>query len=461
MGDILIIEDEPTLADDMCQYLVLAGHDAAYVSTGSDAMARVLVQPPDLIILDHQLPDMTGLEIMRHVRERGSRAAVIMVTAHADVPIAVAALKDGAADFLTKPVALEELGAAVDTALRRRHVEQRLAYFRNAEQARGTIIGTSSAMGVVHKMIQRVTASPALASAVPPTVLITGETGTGKDLAAQTIHYNGPRSAAQFVRVNCTALPDQLVESELFGHVRGAFTDAHTDKRGLFEIAEGGTVFLDEIGHMKLPLQAKLLSVLERRRYRQLGATREREANIHVIAATNRDLEDAVRRGEFRRDLYHRIRTLAIHLPSLRERIGDIAPLAEYFLMLHATRFGVAADQFSEAALSKLENYSWPGNVRELSHTIESAVLLAENGLVECDALRCGRGADPGGPVGHKVMTVDFAAEHPTLEDIQHHVIEHALSLTDRNYTRAAQLLGISRDAIRYRLDKRQGTSDA
>ncbi len=459
MGSILVIEDEPILARNICEMLTLAGHTAKSEESGIAGVQATGACIPDVILLDFKLPDIDGFEVMRRLAEVGCRAAIIMMTAHGNVEMAVRAIQSGAVDFLAKPLSLDELQIFVERALVQRRALERLEYFRGRERScvpEDLIVGQSKEICDIRSLVDRITSSSALTSELPLSVLITGETGTGKDLIAQIIHDSGPRRQAQFVHINCTTLPKQLIESELFGHSKGAFTDARADRPGLFEVAEGGTIFLDEIGHMELATQVKLLSVLEQRRFRPVGSSHEKKANVHVIAATNRDLDQAVRDGSFREDLYHRLRTLTIHMPPLRERQHDIPLLASYFLELNAARFGLNISGFTPKALQQLQAYAWPGNVRELAHTIENAVLMSEtNEINEC-GMYLGS-PDPGYTARQPTtIEVDFSGPCPTLDEFQRQVIQAVLDATSNNSSQAARILGISRDAIRYRLEKGQ-----
>lgn len=461
MADIVVIEDETVLARNIAELLGMAGHDVRVVGTGQEGVDETRKDPPDLVLLDFRLPDIDGFEVLRRLHEDNSRAAVVMMTAHGNIPMAVRAMKAGVGDFLCKPLDLDELQLIVAHALRRHRNTRSLEYFKSRDRLvvdREPIIGESNVAEKLRVTIKRLAQSKALESEVPPSVLITGETGTGKDLAARVLHYAGPRKNAQFVHVNCTALPERLIESELFGHTKGAFTDARGDKAGLFEVADCGTIFLDEIGHMKGPLQAKLLHVLEHRTLRRLGATRERSVNVHVIAATNRDLLKAVEAGEFRRDLYHRLCTLSIHLDPLREREGDICVLAEHFRREYALKFGLRITSFSLAARQRMLAYRWPGNVRELSHVVESAVLLADRSEIDEQHLNLFDNRSTIEPVAShepgKTITIDFDADPPTLNDVEQDILHAALVASNHNVTRAARLLGISRDAVRYRLER-------
>lgn len=462
MASILVVEDEPILSRNIRDALEFAGHDAICAATGEQAIEAVARHRPDIVLLDYRLPGMNGLEVLLQLRKAGSTTAVIMATAHGNIDIAVEAMKAGASDFLTKPLELKELELVIDRVLKQQAVAAELDYFRRRERTASSgdqIIGDSKPMRQVKAFIERITSTPALSSKHPPSILITGETGTGKDLAARAIHYAGPRCDAQFVHVSCTAIPDHLAESELFGHVKGAFTDARSDKRGLFEVADHGTLFLDEIGHMPIMLQAKLLGVIERRTIRPVGATRERTIDVHVVAATNRDLQKAIEIGEFREDLYHRLRVLTLPMPPLRDRGEDRIQLANRFLRMHADRFNVRVERFDDEAIDAINAYKWPGNVRELLHAVESAVLVADGPIIGAEHLGIKvpsqtERLDIELAGGHKSIKLDFGGDCPKLEEVEHEIILAALEFSKHNLSRAARILGISRDAIRYRLEK-------
>lgn len=462
MANIVIIEDEQILARNMADCLRFAGHEAEVVHRGEEGLMAIERIEPEIVLLDYRLPGIDGLEVLARMKSQGTTAATIMITAHGNIETAVQAMKNGASDFLTKPLDLQQLQLVVARMMTYRKTTAELGYFRDRERidaACDRIIGESQPMLDVKSLVHRITSTPVLASNMPPSVLVLGETGTGKDLVARAIHYSGPRKDAQFVHVNCTAIPDHLVESELFGHVKGAFTDARTNKLGLFEVADRGTVFLDEVGHMPLPLQAKLLAVLEQRVVRPVGGTKDRAVDVHVIAATNRNLTEAIEAREFRDDLYHRLRVLTIHTPPLRERGDDVMKLAEHYLRHYATRFGIKATGFADDAIQLVQRYDWPGNVRELMHAIESAVLIADSPTIRADHLNI-HVAEPSGAMDinlgatGKTITVDFEEGGTTLEDAEYEIIRGALDHANHNLSRAARMLGISRDAIRYRLDK-------
>lgn len=462
MASILVIEDENILAKNICDALRFAQHDATSARTGEEGLTAAEKNKPDVILLDYRLPGMDGLDVLRELKKQGGAASVVMMTAHGNIDAAVEAMKLGAVDFLTKPLDLIELQIIIKRVLEQQRLAGQLDYFRERERATAgfdQIIGESRAISELKRLIQRLVSTPALASAEPPSILITGETGTGKDLVARAIHYAGPRRDEPFVHVNCTALPDHLVEAELFGHVKGAFTDARTDKRGLLECADGGTVFLDEIGHMPQGLQAKLLQALEHRTIRPVGATKEKKINVHFLAATNRRLEEAIETNEFREDLYHRLRTLSIHLAPLRERGDDVLLLSDHFRKLYLSKFGLPTLLYSAETVEAIRLYDWPGNVRELAHVIESAVLTADGPRIRPEHLNI-QAVAPGDAVteiqvsGSSSITIDFSNNCPTLEEVEYQIIAAALQYSKHNLSRAARILGISRDAVRYRLER-------
>jgi two-component system, NtrC family, response regulator AtoC len=472
MASILVIEDELILAKNVCDALRFDGHDASTVRTGEEGIEIAESESPDLVLLDYRLPGIDGLSVLNELSRRAVPAAVVMMTAHGNIETAVAAMKAGAVDFVTKPLDLKELQLLINRVLETRRLRGELQYFRERERASGSldqILGESKSIDDVKKMILKLVSTPALAMTDPPSILITGETGTGKDLIARAIHYAGPRKDGPFVHVNCTALPEHLVEAELFGHVKGAFTDARADKRGLLECAENGTAFLDEIGHMPASLQAKLLQSIEHRTIRPVGGTKDRKINVLFIAATNRDIEEAISQRDFRDDLYHRLRTLSIHLAPLRERGDDALLLAHHFIDKFAARFGIGKLTISNAAADIIAQHDWPGNVRELAHVLESAVVMVDGTTVTPDHLNVQLATASTDTTniqvaGGKTIALDFSGDCPTLEEIEFQIIEAAVEHSKHNLTRAARVLGISRDAVRYRMErfkKRKSDGDA
>lgn len=467
MAKIFVVEDELVLAKNVCDKLRAHGYTAEMRHNCADALAAVAAVNPDVILLDIRLPDGDGLELLPQLRAEVPTARMIVMTAHGNERIAVDAMKAGAFEYLTKPVDLDELKLVVDRAIDQRQVADNLDFLRNQEaQTSGLdrILGESPAITQIKETIAKLTRSNVLALPDPPTVLITGETGTGKDLAARALHYDGPRRAKPFIQVNCTALPATLFESELFGHLKGAFTSATGSKRGLFEVAEGGTIFLDEIGHLDLEMQAKLLHAIEHREIRPVGATEVRSINVHIVAATNRDLDDAVEAGEFRRDLYHRLRVVQLHLPPLRSRRDDAVILARYFLGRHSERFGMRGKRFSDEAIDRIGSHVWRGNIRELSHVIESALLHADGNVVEAAHIPASNDESDGaftddsslaiGVGDDRMIRLNFDNGCPSLDEIEHTILSAAYEHTGGNLSRAARILGITREALRYRLNR-------
>jgi DNA-binding NtrC family response regulator len=447
---ILIVEDEPVLARNLRRSLERIGHTVAAVESGEAGLDYVQGVRPDLILLDNRLPGASGLETLKALRAHDASLLVIMMTAFATLEDAVSAMRMGAADFVRKPIGLAELELAIDRAVQHERLQQELRYHRGKRDGHGGggLLGSSEAMERVRRTLERLRGIQR-ARGGGPTILITGETGTGKGLLARTLHAEGARSAGPFIEINCTAIPETLLEAELFGYEKGAFTDARTAKPGLVEAAERGTLFLDEIGHVSGAVQAKLLKVMEERTIRRLGSVRDRPTDVWILAATNRDLELAVRRGDFREDLYHRLRVLELTMPPLRERGDDVLELAEHFLVQHAAQYGVAAPTLSASAREALRAYRWPGNVRELANVMERAVLLAEHGTLEPKDLAM---LPPQAPASE--FRVTFPPTGIVWADLERSLIEQALAQAGGNQVRAAKLLGLSRDALRYRMEK-------
>ncbi|MFQ5411242.1 MAG: sigma-54-dependent transcriptional regulator [Phycisphaerae bacterium] len=461
MSRVLIVEDERVLAKNLQEKLRAGGHDVRVSHTCKDALTINTGFSPEVIILDLRLPDGDGLDILPKLKAESPSTNVIVATAHGNERIAVDAMKAGASEYLTKPIDLDELQMVVDRSLNQQQISDNLSYLRGQEEecsGLDRIIGDTEPVRSFKDTVRRLTRTEVLGLPEPPTVLITGETGTGKDLAARAIHYHGPRGKKPFIPVNCTAIPVTLFESELFGHLRGAFTSASQSKRGLFAVAEGGTVFLDEIGHLDPEMQAKLLHTIEHREIRPVGATETHSVNVHIIAATNRDLAAAVEAGEFRRDLYHRLRVIEINLPPLRERPDDIPVLALHFLAQHCRRFGMATKRFSDDALYVLRNHSWRGNIRELSHLLESSILQVDGDVIEAHDLPLISDA-VGGDIrietsSGRTIQIDFEKGEPKLDEIEQSILLAAFEYTGQNLSRAARILGITREALRYRLTK-------
>jgi two-component system, NtrC family, response regulator AtoC len=445
---VLIVDDEELIRWSVAERLRSDGYEVAEAGTAADALEQA-EQGVDLVLLDYGLPDEDGLVVLRKIRELDPDTLVIMLTARAGVESVVDAMKAGAFDYATKPFDLDDVALRVARALETTRLRRELRTLRDTlsrPYSLGSIIGESEVMQRLKTLVRKVASSPG------STVLLTGESGTGKDLIAKVIHYSSSRSARPYLNVTCSALPETLLESELFGHERGAFTDARQQKRGLFEQADEGTVFLDEIGEMTPALQAKLLRFLEEKAFRRVGGTGDIRVDVRVIAATNRNLEEQVRTGRFRDDLYYRLNVLRVEVPPLRVRQDDLPLLAQYFIDMYSKEFKRPVKGLSQVAEAALRNYGWPGNVRELRNLVERAVLLCENDLLQpgdFESLHAARSSSGSGHGGF-----ELPPEGVNLEDVEKSLVIQALERAGGNQTRAAALLGLHRDQIRYRVEK-------
>lgn len=447
---VLIVDDELLFAKAVARRLTRSGYVCEHAATLAAARTAREGFEPDLILLDLRLPDGSGLDFLRELRE-ASKVPVIVMTAYGEVEDAVQAMKCAASDYLKKPLDLDELLLNVEKVLQARELDRRLEYSRVREHTRtGSVglLGESAALRAVREQARKIAALVASEGA-PPTVLITGETGTGKDVTARLLHETSCRADRPFVHVDCAALPKDLIEAELFGHVKGAFTHAVAERTGLIEAAEDGVVFLDEIAEIPLELQAKLLAVLERRNLRRVGSSQERRVNAWFIAATNRAVEDMVASGDLRSDLYFRLNVLSLALPPLRERGEDIVVLAERFAAEIGRRYGVPTPRFSDSAKRALLAYGWPGNVRELSHVVERAVLLAQEEQVDARDLGL-----PAASVPSSASSELAVLDQMTLEEVEKLMIERALVMSGDNVSEAARRVGLTRMAMRYRMQK-------
>jgi DNA-binding NtrC family response regulator len=444
---VLVLDDERLVRWSLSQRLRADGLEITEASTAAEA---VQAAPPDAAILDYRLPDGDGISVLKKLRAVDPDLPVIMLTAHTDTDLIVEAIKAGASDYITKPFEVDDVALRLSRVIEATRGARELRRLKE-DLARpfsfGSLIGDSDPMQRVKALARKVAQSPT------STVLLTGESGTGKDLLAKVIHYGSSRAARPFMNITCSALPETLLESELFGHERGAFTDARQQKRGLFEQADDGTVFLDEVAETVPSFQAKLLRFLEEKAFRRLGSTSDIKVDVRVIAATNQDLEKTVRDGKFREDLYYRLNVLRIEMPPLRERGSDIVLLAEHYIRVFSQEFRRPVRRLSAAAEQALLAYSWPGNVRELRNLIERAVLLAESEDLEpsdFDTAHTLRGPAEARASGG----IELPEQGLDIEEVEKKLVVLALERTRGNQTKAAALLGLHRDQIRYRIEK-------
>ncbi len=463
---ILIVDDEKLVCWAISRKCAEFGFQSIQAETAEQALQQVASESPDAILLDVHLPDMSGIALLEKLKQAPDMPPVIMMTADPQLEDVKTALRLGAYDFIGKPIQFEELSVTLQNAMETSSLRTEVESLRG-EMRRRTgyheVVGVSRKITELMKFVYKVAASEA------STILIQGESGTGKDLIAKAIHYKSSRKDKPFVAINCSAIPESLMEAELFGHERGAFTDAKAMKKGLFEMADGGTLFLDEIGELSPLLQAKLLRVLEDQLIRRVGGVRDIQVNVRVIAASNRDLERAVREGHFRQDLYYRLAIISIFLPNLRERKEDIPPLVDFFVAHYNRKFRKSVQGLTEDARRLILDYNWPGNVRELKNALERAMILAEGPLLEAEDLpiavaggSLGAAAEPSStfvtPSGWKpkrsLPPLSIPEGGTSLEEMEHAMVEMALRQSHGNQIKAARLLDISRDALRYKMKK-------
>lgn len=440
---ILLVEDEEKLRRALELHLRSLGFEVTVAASAEDALGSM--DRADLVLTDLRLPGMDGVEFLSRIRLTNSVSPVILMTAYGTVESAVEAMRKGASDFLTKPFSLDHLTSVIERALEMRALRDENRKLREELGKRydlENIIGRSAPMQEVFQLVMRV--APAKS-----TVLIAGESGVGKDLIARAIHYHSPRRERPFVKINCTAIPENLMESELFGYEKGAFTGANTSKPGKFEEANTGTVFLDEIGDVTPAVQVKLLRILQEREFERLGSNKTLGIDVRVIAATNQDLRVALEQGTFREDLFYRLNVVPINMPPLRKRKEDIPYLAQYFLNKFARESGRQMEGLSEEAIQLLESHYWPGNVRELENVIERAVVLARSSRLTPEDIRLD-------DIHKKPVAADdlFLPPGMTLDDYEKWLIQEALRRAKGNKSQAARLLGITRNAFRYRLSQ-------
>ncbi len=440
---VLIVEDEDKLRRVLELQLRSAGFEADLASSAEEALK--LVDRADLILTDLRLPGMDGLELLALIRRQNMQTPVLVMTAYGTIEAAVKAMKAGAADFLPKPFSLDHLMTVVRKALEIRALQDENRQLREELGRRyqfENIIGHSGAMQEIFATVTRVAPTRA-------TVLLAGESGVGKDLIARAIHHHSPRHDRPFVKINCTALPENLMESELFGYEKGAFTGAVTSKPGKFEQADTGTVFLDEIGDVPAFVQVKLLRVLQEREFERLGSNKTRHIDVRIVAATNQDLRAALEQGTFREDLYYRLNVVPINIPPLRERREDIPFLAEHFVEKLARASGSRVESITEEAIQRLLGYHWPGNVRELENVIERSLVLCTSGRLDAADIRLDIA-----PRARPQAAALSLPEGMTLDEYEQAIIREALRRAEGNKSQAARLLGLTRNALRYRLSQ-------
>lgn len=456
MSRILVVDDESSMRQLLEIALGKEGYRVKAAESGQKAIKILSKDSFDLVISDIRMPDMTGVEVLRYVKDLSQEIPVIMITAYASTETAVEALRLGAYDYITKPFKIEELKNTISNALERRRLKEEVTHLKRAFRDKhgvDSMIGNSPKMTELFEQIQAVARTDS-------TVLVTGQSGTGKELVARAIHVHSLRSSAAFVSINCGAVPETLLESELFGHIKGSFTGAHANHKGLFEVAHNGTIFLDEIAEMSPSMQVKLLRVLQEKKIRRIGATEEIDVDVRIIAATNKDLEAMVDAKTFREDLFYRLNVIPIHLPRLAERREDVPLLAEHFLGLANARIGKAIRGISEEALELLVAHDWPGNVRELENVIERAVALESTPTIRAERL-------PDTLTNRREMMVSLGVAdiprefpddgirfHDHVESVEKQLLKAALEQGGGVQTKAAKLLNMSLRSFRYLIQK-------
>jgi len=446
---ILVVDDEQLIRWSIEQNLKKQGYEVLTAANGEDALKLAREEQPELMLLDIQMPGISGMEVLEKVKEFDDDIVVIMVTAHGGLETAVSAMRLGAYDYINKPFNFDEMAIVIRKALETSSLRREVAGLRSEHKKIGppNIVGASKHMKNVLAMMDKVAKSEAA------TVLVQGESGTGKELVAKWLHYKSNRAEKPFIAINCAAVPATLLESELFGHEKGAFTDAKVTKKGLFELADGGTIFLDEIGDMEIGMQAKLLRFLEDRTFRRIGGAKIITVDIRIISATNKDLLKAIEEKSFRNDLYYRLQVIPIFLPPLRERKEDILPLANHFIENYNREFNKHVKGISGMAEKMLVDYHWPGNIRELKNVIERAIILGneETLLLEHLPLEIiAKGASSAPPI----TSIKLPPEGFDIEEVEKELIRQALETTEWNQSKAAKKLNLGIDAFRYRMKK-------
>jgi DNA-binding NtrC family response regulator len=441
---ILVVDDEQLIRWSLTSRLHDEGYRVVEAATAADALRRFR-EGVDLVLLDYKLPDGDGLDVLKQIKSADPDTLVILLTGYSSIEMAVEAMKQGAYHYANKPFNLDEIVLLVEKALETTELRREVRALRSSQAqpySLDRIVGESEAIVTVRALLKKIAASPAT------TILLTGESGTGKDLAAKVIHYSSDRATKPFMNITCSALPENLLESELFGHERGAFTGADRQKRGLFESADGGTVFLDEVGEMVPALQAKLLRFLEERTFKRVGGATDIPVDVRVIAATNRKLDEEVRQGKFREDLFYRLNVVPIALPPLRERAKDIPLLLKYYVDTFNKEFKRRVEGIAPDGMARLQAYGWQGNIRELRNAVERAMLLGEGKTLTLDDFPL-----TGGPM-RLTEGISLPADGIDLDQLERSLVVQALERSGWNQTRAAGVLGLNRDQIRYRIEK-------
>lgn len=456
MAQVLIIEDEDLLAKSLARSLTGRGHDSFTAHTAERGLEMLDRMQMDVVLLDLQLPGMSGLDAIKKIRSNDPDLVVIITTAYGTMAAAVDAMRCGASDFLRKPLDMEEVGLAVERAIENARIKQKVTYYQDREALKAgeeALIANSPAMQEIKKALERIIEMELPEASDYPPVLILGETGAGKDLIARIAHYSGKLGREAFIEVNCSTLPRGLEEAELFGYEKGAFTGAQRSKRGLFEAADGGTIFLNEIGDLSPEAQVKILQVIEQKRLRRIGGLRDLPINVRIIAATNRNLQDS---ETFREDLYFRLHNLTLRAPALRQRTEDIEALAKLFLDQFCTKYHVTR-RFSDEAMRALVSYPWPGNVRELRQLVERVTFMSNTESISVEDLNL--------PVSSKTrispaedggVDVTLPNHGVSFDELERAVILAALEMCEGNVSEAARKLGMGREALRYRIGKHQ-----
>lgn len=462
MARILVIEDDNDLRFGVVRFLRKEGHDLAEAATLPEAQRLLGTTVYDVVLTDYNLGPHDGVQLVEQLRAEGFTGAIVVMTGFGSIELAVRAMKLGADDFLEKPVKLEELRPLIARLCEERASKRRLQLFERLDRRHVELdqpIGDSEPWRRAVELCEKLARMPVLprsgeSAGAMPTILLLGDTGTGKGVLARHIHESAGSGGRPFVHINCSALPPQLVEGELFGYEKGAFTDARETKEGLFEMADGGTIFLDEIGDLPIEMQTKLLTVLEKGSFRRVGGTKERTVRARVIAATNHDLEQEVAQGRFRRDLFYRLNAFTVKIPPLRSRPGDALLIASRMLDRYRAEYGRTSARFTPAAERCISTHAWVGNVRELINAVQRAAMLTEDDIVDVGDLGLAAGAAPSPTSGEAGLRFDFDRGIHTAEDVERELMIQALARTRGNVSRAARLIGMQRSSFRYRIER-------